>query len=209
MNTHLPPDDDGGKQGEEAAADAAYPRLLGRNAGEELEGDVPLQRAAAEVGKGVVHPKEDEEGERINPVVGERASLGVIDDAEQRQQGKGDGYIQLRGEAECPVPQWIVGTPVELAHKDIKQQQSVEREHLCCLRAGDCAKPYCGGKHDASHCVDGAGHRRSDVCVHQGAELPQGGCCHDCEEEEGADGTIYRATYKQEHIDGTGQGADN
>ena len=58
-----------------------------------------MQHAAAEVGEGVVHPQEDEEGERVYPVVGHAACRLVIRDAEQGQQGKGDGDVELRGEA--------------------------------------------------------------------------------------------------------------
>jgi len=166
------PDDDRCRKGEYAAADAAYPRLLGRNAGEELVGDEALQQAAAKVGEGVVHPQEDEKCKGIYPIVHEDALLSVENDAESRQQGKGKCDVYLRGEAERPVPQRRLGVAVKLADNDVDEQQAVEREHLARLRVGNRAEPNGSDKHDACHRIDGANHVGMDACIHQRAELP-------------------------------------
>ena len=99
--------------------------------------------------------------------------------------------------------------PVELTHKDIEQQQAIEREHLRCLRTGDSTEPYGCDKHDSGHRIDGTHHLCMDVGVHECAEFPQCSCCHNGEEEEGTDRTIDGAADKQQYINGTGQGADD
>lgn len=202
------PDDVCGGKGEETAADAACPRLPWRDAREELVGNVSSERASAEVGKGVVDPEEDEEGQGVYPVVGQGTRRGIIDDAQEGQQCEGDGNVELRGKAERPVAQGGMGFAVELADENVEEQHPVEREHLGSLRAGNAAEPCGSDEYDSGHCVDRAGQAGSCVAVHQRAELPQRCCCDEGEEEEGADGTIDGAPYEQQHIDGSGQGAD-
>ena len=57
------------RKAEQTTTDATHPRLLGRNAGEELCGEVTAQQTAHKVGSRVAHPKEDEDREGVDEVV--------------------------------------------------------------------------------------------------------------------------------------------
>ena len=101
---------------EQAAADATYPRLLGRNAGEELCGEVTTQQTAHEVSTRVAHPKEDEDGEGEDEVILHLVRKTVVVQSQYREQGEGEGDVHLRCKGVCPVLEGIFFLTVELAH---------------------------------------------------------------------------------------------
>ena len=73
------------RKAEQSAADATYPRLLGRNAGEELCGEVTTQQTAHEVSTRVAHPKEDEDGEGEYEVVAHSVGETIIVQSQDRE----------------------------------------------------------------------------------------------------------------------------
>ena len=89
---HLPRakgvDNDSCRDAEQSAADAAHPRLFRRYALEELGGKIAAQQAAAAVGARVARPKEDEDGERENPLEGRLPCHRIVAERQHVEHGE-------------------------------------------------------------------------------------------------------------------------
>lgn len=104
------------RKAEQSAADATYPRLLGRNAGEEFCGEVTTQQTAHKVSTRVAHPKEDEDGEGEDEVVLHGVCKTIVAQSQHGEEGEGEGDVHLRCKGVCPVLEGIFFLTVELAH---------------------------------------------------------------------------------------------
>ena len=93
---------------EQAATDAADPRLLGRDALEEFGGETLAQEATHAIGARIVGPEEDEEGEGVLPRVVPLVGHGIVGEGQQIEQGEGQGHIEVGGKGVGPTLQRVV-----------------------------------------------------------------------------------------------------
>ena len=93
---------------EQAATDAANPRLLGRDALEEFGGETLTQEATHAIGSRIVGPEEDEEGEGVLPGVVPLVGHGIVGEGQQIEQGEGQGHIEVGGKGVGPTLQRVV-----------------------------------------------------------------------------------------------------
>ena len=102
------PQKDTDAKAEDAATDAADPRLLGRDALEEFGGETLTEEATHAIGSRIVGPEEDEEGEGVLPRVVPLVGHGIVGEGQQIEQGEGQSHIEVGGEGVGPTLQRVV-----------------------------------------------------------------------------------------------------
>ena len=113
------------RKAEQTATDASYPRLLGRNAGEEFGVEVTTQQIAHKVSTCVAHPKEDEDGEGEDEVVLHGVCKTIVAQSQHGEEGEGECDVHLRCKGVCPVLQGIGFLTVEFAYQYINECKQV------------------------------------------------------------------------------------
>ena len=197
------PDDGCGYEHEEAAADAAFPALARRNAGEQL---VLAQQRTAAVGAGVAHPKEDEDGEGQPGVERGREFSGVVE-GQHVDAREGQGDVHLREHGVGPVVDGILLFQIEFRDEEIDEREQVRDEYGRAL--GDAAAVAGHGNeeinagHGGDEAVDGDGRH---MLVDESGELPDGQSGDKCEQEDHGGGlheTNHDGSNKEDACDGS------